>query len=447
MASTYPSVEHRIRQAVFEFQFPDEKTAFRVRKQLENLFYEQIMPILEELFNQHAPNGQVYRIDRLEIDLGQMEPDHLDKALIRQMILTQLGRHLRQLTSSAVEKLPVKSSLQETLLKFLATGRWPWDAVVPDVEELEAAIRALEPVTAQAVLARITPLLQRRQIRLRLIYQFSFEFFRWLIYRLQPEMAETIWQIGRVVLEDLTTTEAKEVLLVVALTWPPGNRLSTAALEHRIREEVQQIGFLRLPEVPARPGYTVEPVPTDSDHLETAPPFESSTVEAASLYIRHAGIVLLHPFLARFFERLSLLDERKEFASDEARVRAIHLLYYLATGQEQPAEPETILFKVLLNFPLQAPLIKELELHEAEKEEATQLLLAVIQHWDKLRNTSPAALRETFLQREGKLTHTETGWRLAVEQRSVDILLDYLPWGLGLVVLPWLAAPLQIDWA
>ena len=51
-----------------------------------------------------------------------------------------------------------------------------------------------------------------------------------------------------------------------------------------------------------------------------------------------------------------------------------------------------ILPKILCNMPLLTPVETNLELMDAETEEAVALLEAVIRHWDVLRNTSPDGL-------------------------------------------------------
>ena len=37
-------------------------------------------------------------------------------------------------------------------------------------------------------------------------------------------------------------------------------------------------------------------------------------------------------------------------------------------------------------------------------------------------------------------------WLLRVEARTVDILLDQLPWGVSLVKLPWMDRLLRVEW-
>ena len=215
-----------------------------------------------------------------------------------------------------------------------------------------------------------------------------------------------------------------------------------AMLEARMREAVESQGS------PARdlPGRGPNPAPA-ALRDESLPEAQQKYQAETDLYVRHAGIVLLHPFLERFFARLGLLDDRKQFTSTVSRSKAVHLLYYLATAQENPEEHELLLFKLLCDFPMQSPLVKELPLHQSERAEAESLLLAIIQHWTRLGNTSPAGLREAFLERDGRLAKRESGWTLDIEQRTVDVLLEYLPWGIGLVALPWRVAPLWVNWA
>ncbi|HEV2830338.1 MAG TPA: contractile injection system tape measure protein, partial [Hanamia sp.] len=63
-------------------------------------------------------------------------------------------------------------------------------------------------------------------------------------------------------------------------------------------------------------------------------------------------------------------------------------------------------------------------------------------------NTPSQGLQETFLQRNGKLIFNETDgyWKLVVERKAVDILLDRIPWGFSYVQLPWMKYALITEW-
>lgn len=162
-------------------------------------------------------------------------------------------------------------------------------------------------------------------------------------------------------------------------------------------------------------------------------------------FFKNAGLVLLHPFLIHFFDKAGLI-EGKEFADFESRSKAVLLLHFLATGKEHLPEYEMVLPKFLCEMPSNLPLDHTLSLSRQEKEEAHKLLQAVIGHWGVLGTTSPDGLREGFLMREGKLEKEQTGWKLYVEQKAQDVLLDRLPWTLSILKLPWMKEMLSVEW-
>jgi hypothetical protein len=162
-----------------------------------------------------------------------------------------------------------------------------------------------------------------------------------------------------------------------------------------------------------------------------------------TLYTNQAGLVLLHPFLPRFFEVLGITDGEKLLQPE----RAPGLLYFLATGQPLAPEYELTLPKILCNLPLNTPLPADIGITPQEQDEAITLLEAVIRHWPALRNTSPDGLRGNFLNRLGKLSpYPDGGWLLQVENQTHDLLLDQLPWSIAMLKLPWMPHLLRVEW-
>jgi DNA-binding HxlR family transcriptional regulator len=169
------------------------------------------------------------------------------------------------------------------------------------------------------------------------------------------------------------------------------------------------------------------------------------TLDEEGIFVQHAGMVLLHPFLNTFFRRLHLVEEN-EFTKHAARLKAMHLLYFMCTGNLYPAEHELVITKLLCNFPLINPVERDSALSDIELNEANELLEAVIAQWDILKNSSVTALREGFLQRSGKLFTNKGRLYLQVEKSAIDILLDHLPWNISMIKLPWMQELLQVDW-
>jgi len=164
-----------------------------------------------------------------------------------------------------------------------------------------------------------------------------------------------------------------------------------------------------------------------------------------AIYINNAGLVLLNPFIPTYFVRTGVMNGGK-FVSEEAQLRAVHLLQYLVDATTNSAEHLLVLNKILCNLPVEEPIPAEIKMTEAEKETAQSLLKAVIANWEKLKNSSVDALRGSFLIRDGSLIFKEDAWHLKIEQRGYDVLLQTLPWTIGMIKTPWMDKFLYVEW-
>lgn len=163
--------------------------------------------------------------------------------------------------------------------------------------------------------------------------------------------------------------------------------------------------------------------------------------------VHHAGLVLLHPFLSRFFESTAIKEAGNPMLAAGVLPRAAALLHLLAAGEEELFELELDFIKVLLGLPLDSPLpVSEGLLHASDREEVEALLSAVVGHWRALKSTSVRGLRSSFLQRPGLLREEEQGFRLQVETAPFDMLLGQLPWSVGTVKLPWMKKAIFTEW-
>jgi len=174
-------------------------------------------------------------------------------------------------------------------------------------------------------------------------------------------------------------------------------------------------------------------------------PVFSESIDEDGVFVQHAGIVLLHPFLNSFFNRLELLAGN-DFVDQHAQQLAMQLLYFLGTGNQHPNEYELVIAKLLCAYPLQQPVETGIGISEEALREADDLLAAAISQWEILKNSSVAALREGFLQRNGKLFSKNGRLYLIVEKSAIDILLDRLPWNLSMIKLPWMNEILWVEW-
>jgi hypothetical protein len=164
------------------------------------------------------------------------------------------------------------------------------------------------------------------------------------------------------------------------------------------------------------------------------------------LFVNHAGLILLHPFISPFFEATGVKQTGSQaIATNQARAAA--LLHFLATGQEELYEYELSLIKILLGLePETTLLVGEGLMQEGDREEAETVLQSVITYWTVLRNTSVDGLRSSFLQRSGLLRKTDNSWKLQIEPQPFDMLLEHLPWSISIIKLSWMKYPLYTEW-
>ena len=160
------------------------------------------------------------------------------------------------------------------------------------------------------------------------------------------------------------------------------------------------------------------------------------------VFIANAGLVIAAPFLPRLFENLGWLRNGELLSPTSA----IYLLHYLGSGNLIGMEYEFGLNKILCGVDIHEPLSPVEALRPNELEEANKVLMAILEHWKVLKNTSMEGLRETFLLRNGKLSRTDDRWLLQVEQKSYDMLLQSLPWSINIIQLPFMKTSLQVEW-
>jgi hypothetical protein len=167
--------------------------------------------------------------------------------------------------------------------------------------------------------------------------------------------------------------------------------------------------------------------------------------DSEEIFVGNAGIVLLWPYLAKFFDAIGIIKEER-FIDEEAAGRAALFIHYLASGTLVAQEYELVLNKILCGIESNHPVNPNLEMNKKEAAECENLLQAVIGNWAALKNVSVPGFRKMFLQREGMI-FTRDGQRvLRAAGESYDILLDKMPWGISTVKLPWMEQILIVEW-
>lgn len=193
-----------------------------------------------------------------------------------------------------------------------------------------------------------------------------------------------------------------------------------------------------------RSHYQAQPLPAATRVVAPAPTHEP-------IWVHDAGQVLLAAYAERLFKQQQLIDQGR-FVDAAAKARAVQCLQVLSHGPGPVDEAQTVLSRLLCGVP-PAELLPEVDPLPADTVTLLdQLLQAVIAHWKAVGHTSVAGLRECFLQREGRLQQDKTPagepprWRLRVQTRGFDVLLDRLPWSFQTIRLPWMQGALHVEW-
>ncbi len=498
---------HRIRRQILELELPREQGAYALQQRASRVFQEQVLPELDRLFSRIAPADRIVRLDRLEVDLGNIGENGWEQRFVEQC----LEKIARQVADAAFEvgeagahpeTLAPEENARRVVAYFLETGLLPWHAKGLTLSELEEELNALPAEVLAAFGRSLLPLFQRDEYMVqRLAQQFSPVFSEkivaaalgldlgWVSRAVQIRQQQTgqVWhrpqravffqkmlRLGGSALQNLPpepTVLAQFFEAEISQSARPkaaaGDTPSEAVLTKKTPPEsvVQpntqpaELGdesgekptTRQSPDQPSGES-ALEKRPAPSPEAPKPTPRKVAASIAEGIAVETAGLVLFAPYLAAFFEHLGLQMAAAELpeslTEDSPHARAIHLLHYLSTGETRPEEHQLAFPKILCGIPLETPVPQELELSDLEKTEAESLLEAVVRNWPALKNTSIDGLRNGFVRRNGQVRWQDDrqAWVLQVERMAQDILLDRLPWTISVVRLPWMSGMVQVEW-
>ncbi|CAH9054022.1 hypothetical protein PSECIP111951_00942 [Pseudoalteromonas holothuriae] len=162
------------------------------------------------------------------------------------------------------------------------------------------------------------------------------------------------------------------------------------------------------------------------------------------------GLVILWPFLPTLFTKLDLVydsgnENEGQFKNDDAYLQAHAVLCYIANVD--PLIEESLTVNALLGLPLDTQVDQRIELDEPTMMAIDYMLQALVSRWQILKGMPVDEFVRMFITREGTVEQTESGCHINVVSMPQDVLMSKLPWGLGMVQLPWLdQALLHIEW-
>lgn len=475
------TVPHRVRRLHWVVRTGSEEEAFAWRTFLRNQDQSLLLPFLEKAFNEASQGDRVIHIPKAELNINIGRGKELAEvlpALILQELREKLHPVLKVQQESGGQSIYWKESEAgeervDSLLHYLRTGSLPWQAAGSAATEIAAVIRE----TCREEWRRVLDIIKNK-------YESPAFYFRLFQIAtgeerssLLNELSGRMHHVFREPVEQFITalfSERKLGLSRYATNLIASHILarSLASKEgdpppYLLSEFVDSVplgerrGFYEfLASLPGTVSVLFQQTGKEERHyaeqepiqacaeVETDPVIHSSPEDDLFPFMtQQAGLVLLHPFMRPLFENTGILERGDTEFSSFALARAAALLYFLATGREEMYEYEIGFIKVLLGQHPAEPLpLCEGLLSPGDKEEADSVLVSVCKHWRALKNTSLQGLRSSFIERQALLREEESGWRLQVERKSYDILLDQLPWSTGIVKLPWMKKAIYTEW-
>ncbi len=499
---------HIIQRQVFELNVSGPGTGFAWEQHAAEYLHRIIQPCIQASFDALPLQGQHLVIDRLEIDLGVFGPGKFEKdapaklremlgKLLQQYAVTPLPDNVDAYTSSpVVQKLSEAQAAHQVLLSFLTLGRFPWWHKMhgrPQYLDELFSISQIQSLHDHGKHKLKETLQASQAARLRLSNHFSAAWIssclqllemkgeegrrQWDVLSpalasfpsLQPLFHQHFWTMWMessgslhlpLLLErtaggfNTVTVELADIILrteqcghmhaalqtylsakhTAAETTPAANSTD----EMTLKEERKTIP----PEIEMK---EISAVIAEQSLSKTGMAKKPEGEGQPSIFVEAAGLVILHPFLPELF-RMAGLWEKEGWHDPGSPLRALQLLSWLAFGETGLHEYRLVFLKMLAGLDAETPIPAVPPLTDVETSACRELLEAVIRHWSVLRNTSPEGLQEGFLQREGKLSSGEGNDLLQVEPKAQDVLLSHLPWGYGVVKLPWMKQMLHVTW-
>lgn len=162
-------------------------------------------------------------------------------------------------------------------------------------------------------------------------------------------------------------------------------------------------------------------------------------------YIQNSGLILISPFLQRLFEQAGLI-ENNAFKNEQNRHSAVELLYYIVYNQMPKDNFGMELNKILCGMKPEEEIFPTHEIGENWTVLGEKIWNATINNWTSLGNISVTGLFDSFVKRSGRLEATENSSQLTIEAKTLDRLLQTLPWSVSEINHPWMDKPLYTSW-
>jgi len=460
---------HVLNRLSFEYGCAGEEQALSFRQNFSVTFLGLLSETIDKVCSKYISENEWIKIDKIEVDLGRFTPYLINTKFTETFEPAFEKALVMKLKKPSLQDSAKYSSKLEAFIYFLSSGCIPWWVAVDDFDIDVIALELIRDSFVELAAALNTHK-QQKNVWRRIMLQLN-QPAKSGIVSLFTELESTValvhnsphQQLIQNITGRLFIQEEKQLIDFILVNAPAifqgtlPKEMLIELFEKYVRAEIPG-GALQVKSIiqeditekpKGSPGIFSNRLPQEMSVQKLLDCNNDSVADDTSkeekFLVKNAGIVLLSPFFKSFFTNLKLLNGI-EWQDKDAQYKAVHLLGFLSTGEFEIHEYNLLLEKMLCGLAIDEPLPLKMGLNEKEISEAGDLLQAVIAHWSALKNTSANGLQDSFLRRDGILRKKEDGWLLQVERKTLDVLLDNVPWGFSTIALAWNSEIIFVEW-
>lgn len=182
--------QHVIYRQILDITFTSREEALSGQEAISNIYHNDLLPLINEIFDGVLGDDEVIRIDSITLDLGTIAQNSLKEELIarlRKQLIDKLKKEVQTAGILAEDSMPLMKWLQENLPEgstrtervselellayFLQTGILPWWARKSKMGTNERLVNELVRKQPDALKSILEALVQHSLILRRLTYQ------------------------------------------------------------------------------------------------------------------------------------------------------------------------------------------------------------------------------------------------------------------------------------
>jgi hypothetical protein len=190
--------KHIINRQVLEVTIRERTKSASIQNKISEVVLQKLYPALDSVFSKISGNGEIVRLDKLEIDLGTIPEKELENGLVEKAVkeieekITRLLKgglstsppvSVRGINTTTINDRITIPSMSEDALEqfafFLKTGRWPWWHISTGTSTSSGSF-SFDKIFAEVVKyesedlkSALLPIMEKPDARQRMVFQLS----------------------------------------------------------------------------------------------------------------------------------------------------------------------------------------------------------------------------------------------------------------------------------